>query len=278
MMMMRLAAALIAITGMIWATPSRADCALRDFMALPLPLTSDNIATALELAYPGSRADTGAGLFTAPDGQVILLLPARAVSDRARLDRATIGDMFAQAYPLDGDRARRLTPWADPGRARNDAFFRALYGDTAAQVGARLTTVRYQGQTVAAAFQVTTRACVAVQLQAALSALQAMSPGIDPLLTDVGGSFNWRLVAGTDRLSSHSFGAAIDLNAGLGGYWRWTGAAEGAVGPMDNHIPPPLVVIMQRYGFVWGGNWHHFDGMHFEYRPELILFARLNDG
>jgi hypothetical protein len=32
---------------------------------------------------------------------------------------------------------------------------------------------------------------------------------------------------------------------------------------------------MERFGFIWGGKWHHFDGMHFEYRPELILYARL---
>jgi hypothetical protein len=25
---------------------------------------------------------------------------------------------------------------------------------------------------------------------------------------------------------------------------------------------------------VWGGKWWHFDTMHFEYRPELIAFAK----
>jgi hypothetical protein len=31
-----------------------------------------------------------------------------------------------------------------------------------------------------------------------------------------------------------------------------------------------LVEIFERHGFIWGGNWSHFDTMHFEYRPELL--------
>ena len=27
-------------------------------------------------------------------------------------------------------------------------------------------------------------------------------------------------------------------------------------------------------GFIWGGKWHEFDLMHFEYRPELICKAK----
>ena len=33
-----------------------------------------------------------------------------------------------------------------------------------------------------------------------------------------------------------------------------------------------------RNGFIWGGKWSEFDLMHFEYRPELILLARLTRG
>ncbi len=101
---------------------------------------------------------------------------------------------------------------------------------------------------------------------------------MDPFFRDPAGSFNWRPIAGTDRLSMHAYGAAIDPNAELGGYWLWTGAAEGEVGEYDNRLPPELVRAMERRGFIWGGKWHHFDGMHFEYRPELILHARLVGG
>ena len=57
--------------------------------------------------------------------------------------------------------------------------------------------------------------------------------------------------------------------------WRWSGAEEGRVGDYRNGIPEPVVRVLERHGFIWGGKWHHFDGMHFEYRPELILYARL---
>ena len=28
--------------------------------------------------------------------------------------------------------------------------------------------------------------------------------------------------------------------------------------------------IREKYGFIWGGRWYHFDTMHFEYRPEIL--------
>ncbi|MEJ2663631.1 MAG: M15 family metallopeptidase, partial [Spirochaetia bacterium] len=27
----------------------------------------------------------------------------------------------------------------------------------------------------------------------------------------------------------------------------------------------------EKYGFIWGGKWYHYDTMHFEYRPELLV-------
>jgi hypothetical protein len=32
-----------------------------------------------------------------------------------------------------------------------------------------------------------------------------------------------------------------------------------------------IVDIFERHGFIWGGKWYHFDTMHFEYRPELLV-------
>jgi hypothetical protein len=60
-------------------------------------------------------------------------------------------------------------------------------------------------------------------------------------------------------------------------YWRWSGRAEGAAGAYRNRYPEGLVRAMERRGFIWGGKWHHFDGMHFEYRPEMLLYARMVD-
>lgn len=249
-----------------------ADCAVRDFLTMPLP-EGDPMEIVLELGYPGSDLDPGAATFTAPNGQVVPYAPARVVDDpKARADDATIGDMFVDVYVLGFDLSQRNIPWDDAGRVRNDALFHALYGDSREEVGAGLVTVTHAG---GAAFAVTTRHCVDAQLAAALSSEAALAPEAAEWFRDVGGSFNWRTIAGTERLSVHSFGAAIDLNAELGGYWRWAGVPEGAAGEFTTTIPPELVEAFERRGFIWGGKWHHYDGMHFEYRPDLILYARL---
>ena len=37
-----------------------------------------------------------------------------------------------------------------------------------------------------------------------------------------------------------------------------------------NQIPWPIILAFEKYGFIWGGKWHHYDTEHFEYRPELF--------
>lgn len=252
-------------------------CEVRDFMTLPLAASGrPAFALALESAYPGLRVDEAAGQVTLDDGQVLPLGRNDGRDPRAVLGSASIAEQFLQVYPLNFDLDARETQWFDPGRFRNDAFFRALWFNDEASAARSLKTVQYPGQQVQPRFAMTTKHCVAAQLQAAFDQIAAMQdPDIDPFFTRIGGSFNWRVIAGTTRLSSHSFGTALDLNTELGGYWRWSGASEGRVGPYRNHFPEALVATFERFGFIWGGKWHHFDGMHFEYRPELILHARL---
>ncbi len=268
---------LMAISLAIGLLPEsgQAACEARDFLALPLPLTSDRpaLSEALEIAYPGVTVDDTAGTLTI-DGTT---LPLGADDDRsmhARIADASIRDQFAIVYPLEFDLTLRSTPWFDPGRVRNDAMFRALYGETERAVAASLVRSVYRGTSKNTSFAVTSAYCVAQQLQAALTEIAKDKREMDKYFASVGGSFNWRVIAGTQRLSAHSFGIAVDFNTSLGGYWRWAGATEGEVGGYENRYPESLVRNMERFGFIWGGKWHHFDGMHFEYRPELILYAR----
>lgn len=252
------------------------DCPPRDFLGEPLPMGGDLVEVALEAAYPG--LDLLPGAVRLPDGTEIAAEGPSGLPPPERLARATLGDQFAYRYPLSYDLAPRRAPWVDPGRLRSDAFFRALWFASEAEARASLAAVDYLGPTLTARFLVTTKHCAAAQLALALRDIATLGPGMDRFFRDAGGSFNWRRIAGTERLSAHSFGAAIDLNAELGGYWLWSGAAEGAVGDYRSEIPPDLVREMERRGFIWGGKWHHYDGMHFEYRPELILHARLTGG
>ena len=251
-------------------------CTARDFMTLPLPDAAgrSDIAVALETAYPGLYVDEAQGNVHMPDGGTVLPLGGITGRDPAqRLETPTIAEQFFYTYPLSFDLAPRQTPWEDPGRLRNQAFFQSLYFSSQAQAATAMRTVRYAP--TGTRFFLTDKTCAATQLDAALSAIAAQETDYSRFFRNVGGSFNWRRIAGTDRLSAHSFGAALDLNADLGGYWRWSGASAGAAGAYNNQIPEGIVAELERYGFVWGGKWHHFDGMHFEYRPELILHARL---
>jgi hypothetical protein len=73
----------------------------------------------------------------------------------------------------------------------------------------------------------------------------------------------------------HSFGMTIDVNVEFSDYWRWAIKAEEDDGSRvieyKNRIPMELVAIFEEQGFIWGGKWYHFDTMHFEYRPELLM-------
>lgn len=254
---------------------ARETCDVVDFLGLDLAGARDSeaVEAALTLAYPSLTFIEGVVQFE--NGTRLPIGQDRSLPAPERLNDPTLREQFSQAYPLAFDLSFRETPWMDPGRARNDAFFRNLYFATKESAAQTVVKVNYQGIETNATFRVTHKHCVADQLQAALNEIRALGAGMDAYFEKTGGGFNWRPIAGTDRLSAHSFGIAVDLNTELGGYWRWSGRREGDAGVYTNRYPAEIVQIMERFGFIWGGKWHHFDGMHFEYRPELILFSRL---
>lgn len=153
----------------------------------------------------------------------------------------------------------------DPGRYRNDKFFRKMYGNSASEVKKKLTTISWFGQKI----QVTTVNDVHKKLKKVegdLKRLVVKKPKLKKFLTPTSGTFKWRVIAGTKRLSVHSFGAAIDINVKYSAYWRWSKGEY----KYRNQIPIEIVKIFEKHGFIWGGKWYHYDTMHFEYRPELL--------
>jgi len=93
--------------------------------------------------------------------------------------------------------------------------------------------------------------------------------------------WNWRNIAESHSRSYHAYGAAIDfLPKSLGGletYWLWTArnTPEWWTVPYAQrfHPPPEVITAFESYGFVWGGKWHYYDTMHFEYRPEILTLS-----
>lgn len=71
------------------------------------------------------------------------------------------------------------------------------------------------------------------------------------------GGYNYRTIAGTDKLSNHAFGNAIDINP-FNGQSVWGGRSAA------HDLPSNISDIAARNGLEWGGNWRNPDSMHFE--------------
>ena len=104
---------------------------------------------------------------------------------------------------------------------------------------------------------------------------------------DITYSFINRGIAGSPTRSQHSWGMAVDFVPNSYGrlqvYWRWSRVYDREGWhriPLEQRWSPPQVVIeiFEKRGFVWGGKWAHFDNIHFEYRPEILLYSQLASG
>jgi D-alanyl-D-alanine carboxypeptidase len=184
------------------------------------------------------------------------------------LDEPDIGDMFAFDYPA-GSPAEPPPEDFDPGRIRVEALFRALYGDCEKGTLAKRRMVKWVPKHGGATVSFTTA-------QGADKALEAVSAELDKLpysfakyLVPSAGTYNCRPIARTGRMSMHAYAAAIDISTRETTYWQWVQPGADGLYVWSNKIPPEIVAIFEKHGFIWGGRWYHFDTMHFEYRPEL---------
>ena len=222
---------------------------------------------ALLEAYPGLFWFEGNELVWA-DGTRMVWDDRRERDAEALIESPDIEDMFHYAYPV--AEAGALDPGVneDPGRIRNEAFFRKLYGNSADEVEAKLASAHWVGSSRA---QVTTLFDIDARLERVARALEA-DPELAPYAESPGGGFNWRVISGTNLLSVHAFGAAFDINTEFADYWRWA-KGNGSI-TYRNRIPLDIVALFEGEGFIWGGRWYHYDTMHFEYRPELLIHSR----
>lgn len=190
------------------------------------------------------------------------------VDDEESEEIPDLADLFDPPYvagpivPIDTTDAG---PPVDPGRARVEELFLATYGSTRNEVHQHLTKVRFFGLR----YPFHERAAeplgrVVKRLEPEVKA----NPKLLPFLKDIGGTFIWRTIKRSKRLSGHSFGIAIDINVERSDYWRWTYRGKPMI--WKNRVPQVIVDAFEAEGFIWGGRWKHYDTMHFEYRPELL--------
>jgi peptidoglycan L-alanyl-D-glutamate endopeptidase CwlK len=186
------------------------------------------------------------------------------------LVHATPSNQLVQTYPVGPDSYKSPEYNYDPGRFRCAAFFRAMYGNSPGEVEAHLVTIPWMPRSTHKTVRI-------ISVNGVDRALAAVSAELDQLpeeqkkyVTTTSGTYNWRPIAGTDQLSAHAFGIAIDINSDYSDYWRWAKPNGDGKIAYRNRIPHSIVEIFERHGFIWGGKWYHYDTMHFEYRPELL--------
>jgi peptidoglycan L-alanyl-D-glutamate endopeptidase CwlK len=236
-------------------------------IAAVAPATADDAAkrAALLANYPGLFVFEGNDVVF-PDGERIVWDDGKARSAEELIASPDVEDMFHYVYPLVA--AGELTPDKDfdPGRVRNEAFFKAIYGESEGAVADHVVGVPWLGGSA--------RVTTLLGIDQRLAAVEAgMTDALAQYGRKPGGGFVWRVIAGTTQLSVHSFGAAFDINVDFSDYWRWAGVKADPI-PFKNRIPLEVVALFEAQGFIWGGRWYHYDTMHFEYRPELIAYAR----
>lgn len=159
----------------------------------------------------------------------------------------------------------------DPGRFRNVAFFRKMYGNCwQGEVQKQLVPIVWLPKSYNHSIRVTAVNGVAQKLTAISNEIDALPDKIRRAAYPLAGGFSCRGIVDTGQPSMHSYGAAIDLNVAMGDYWYWQRGQNGAM-TYRNRMPFEIVEIFERHGFIWGGKWYHYDTMHFEYRPELLM-------
>lgn len=253
-------------------------CAINNGHELPIraetttnPPAQSASAQRLLAAYPDHVSEIRNGTIHFRDGTTMPFDDGKGPKSHADwLANPDVEDMMAVPY-VPGPIASPPAIDVEPGRARNDNFLTKIYGDCrSGAVAGKLVDIVWLPRKSGAKLKVTTVNGVSQRLHAVSRALDALPQHFDIYLIPPAGTFNCRQIAGTDRLSAHGYGIAIDIATIRSDYWRWSKAGPDGHPKWRNRIPQEIVAIFEAHGFIWGGRWDHYDTMHFEYRPELL--------
>lgn len=214
-------------------------------------------------AYPNQIIGFKNNKLVFNDNSVLEYDDFKIKSIKELIENPDIEDQFFYDY--------KLGTFNDSGRIRNDVFFKKIYGNTKIEVEKKLTEIIWCPKLVNQKIKITTVNGIDKIIKNLSDELDNYSD-FRVYLQNIAGTFNWRKIAWTDRMSMHSYGMTIDINTKYSNYWQWDCKCKNENAKMiyKNKIPKKLVEIFQKYGFIWGGNWQHYDTMHFEFRPELL--------
>ena len=253
----------------------RAKCLLIAALLLPLGAAAGELSQEAQhrllAAYPNELERIEGGTLVWRDGTRMALDDGKGEKSFAEwLDHPDIEDMLAVPYRA-GELAAPPAKDVDPGRARNEAFFNKVYGDCRkGEVEKNLATVVWLPKKSGQKLPFSRINGAAKHLEAVSRELDELPAKFDAYLFPSAGTYNCRVIAGTNRVSAHGQGIAIDVALKHSDYWRNAAPGKDGAYAYRNAIPMDIVRIFEKHGFIWGGKWHHYDTMHFEYRPELL--------
>jgi hypothetical protein len=177
--------------------------------------------------------------------------------------------MFFARYPA-GTTPTQPALNSDPGRVRYEPLFVAMYGDCKKnEVTKNFRTIPWLSKHGGGSVTITKINNVDKALEAVSSELDELPDNFIKYIKPTAGTYNCRTIAGTNIRSMHAYGAALDINTKYSNYWRWASITAGKL-KWQNQFPINIIRVFEKYCFIWGGYWYHYDTMHFEYRPELL--------
>lgn len=161
-------------------------------------------------------------------------------------------------------------------------FYDILYdGATRRKIESHITRFDYLGLRVSVHESLVDKL---KRIESKLYALAAADGSVREFISSLSSieGYNWREVADSPLRSNHTWGIAIDILPKNWGqknlYWNWISwfNDKWMLIPLERRWMPPDPVIrtFEEEGFVWGGKWHLWDTMHFEYRPELLTLQK----
>lgn len=226
----------------------------------------DKNADKLIKAYPQQLVACEDNHIIWHDGEKQIFDDGKEKTFEQLLNNPDLEDMFKIPYPVGENSYAEPAFNSDAGRFRNEYFFKRIYGETSREVKRNLVSIKWMPKSTRKTVPISGVNDVAEKLTQVSNELDELPDEFKKYLIKTSGTYNWRVISGTNRLSAHSFAIAIDINAQMANYWKWAGKNY----RYENNIPHEIVEVFEKHGFIWGGKWYHYDTMHFEYRPELL--------
>lgn len=228
----------------------------------------------LLMAYPefisSFEKDTSGDVYVImKSGNKILYDDKISKTYEQKLANADLQDTMEMLYPL-SDISELMDENYDPGRLRSYTLLKEIYGALRQDIEKSLEGVNIGGKVCS--FNSKNGAAGALKQAAMGISNLAQNSKIHSSIFPVNGTYNYRVIAGTNQLSPHAFAIAIDFKSDKRDYWKWASRELGQ--QRLNEYPRDVVKILEENNFIWGGKWAHFDILHFEYRPELIIKAK----